>query len=203
MFAKASIVAAWVATALGAVSAGRAALPKGHLKIMMFYDFNLTAQHAFSNVASGDGASLQDMVQAHTKYGMQGMPELPPTIFDRAHHTVFPDWEDKLDAWLGMLRPGFVNGTFLGVFLGDEICCSGVPTLATHALASLRCLPLVASGSTSAVSPVPLEDLTKVADALRTALGPDPVLYTNECSVMGKWPSVPASLDYISIDFYD
>jgi len=32
---------------------------------------------------------------------------------------------------------------------------------------------------------------------------PAALLYTNECSVMGAWPDVPAALDFISIDFYD
>lgn len=50
---------------------------------------------------------------------------------------------------------------------------------------------------------MPLSNLSSVADRLRLKLGPRAVLYTNECSVMSTWPSIPISLDYISIDFYD
>ena len=33
-----------------------------NLKFMMFYDYNITAQHDIITAVSGDGASLQDMV---------------------------------------------------------------------------------------------------------------------------------------------
>ena len=42
-----------------------------------------------------------------------------------------------------------------------------------------------------------------MANRLRAGLGQKAILYTNECSVMSKWPAIPAALDYISIDFYD
>ena len=103
------------------------------------------------------------------------MPTLPGTIFDRAHRTLFAAWQEETKKFAALLAPGVRNGTNAGVFLGDEICCSGTP----------------------------LANLTAVADALRAGLGPKALLYTNECSEMQQWPAVPASLDYISIDFYD
>ena len=50
---------------------------------------------------------------------------------------------------------------------------------------------------------VPYSNLTSVANALRSALGPDVTLYTNECMEMEKWSVVPSALDYISLDLYD
>jgi hypothetical protein len=127
------------------------------------------------NVISGDGASVSTIVQAHRQYpDMVGMPTLPNTIFDRAHHGLFPGWREATDSFVAIMAPLLANGTAVGVFLGDEICCSGVP----------------------------LSNLTSVANRLRAGL-PAALLYTNECSVMGAWPDVPAALDFISIDFYD
>lgn len=162
------------------LSAARAAgrIPStSHLKIMMTYDFDEALEHAWTNVASGDGASLATMLDAHKRYGLQGMPTLPGDVFQRskAPKGLYPGWEAAVERFAAGIGPGIANGTYAGVFLGDEICCAGVP----------------------------LADLAKVADKLRTLLGSGPILYTNECTVMSKWPAVPASLDYISVDFYD
>lgn len=56
--------------------------------------------------------------------------------------------------------PLYANGTYSGVFLGDEICCAGVP----------------------------LADLQQVLTMLRSLVGPDAILYTNECGEMASWP---------------
>eukprot|EP00463_Aulacantha_scolymantha_P002486 TRINITY_DN3237_c0_g1_i1.p1 TRINITY_DN3237_c0_g1~~TRINITY_DN3237_c0_g1_i1.p1 ORF type:complete len:227 (-),score=14.73 TRINITY_DN3237_c0_g1_i1:2-682(-) len=108
---------------------------------------------------------------------MVGFPTLPTGVFQRSHkpYGLFPNWLTVVDNFISEIKPDIQNGTFIGVFMGDEICCSGVP----------------------------LSNLTSVADYLRTGLGPTAILYTNECSVMETWPMVPESLDFISIDFYD
>ena len=147
----------------------------GHLSIMMFYDFD-PAVHDFSNVVSGDGASTKQMVEAHAKWGMRGLPQIPHAIiFDRAKRTLFPQWREQTIQFASTLQPFISNGTFLGVFLGDEIVCGG-----TH-----------------------LANLTSVADLLRAQLPAQAILYTNGCSEIRDWPMVPASLDLISLDFYD
>eukprot|EP00658_Telonema_sp_P-2_P065628 TRINITY_DN54829_c0_g2_i2.p1 TRINITY_DN54829_c0_g2~~TRINITY_DN54829_c0_g2_i2.p1 ORF type:complete len:287 (+),score=76.83 TRINITY_DN54829_c0_g2_i2:65-925(+) len=146
-----------------------------HLKYMMFYDDDLPAQHEFINVVSGDGASIPDIIADYQNYHIPGMPTLPSTVFDRSKHGLYPGWAQTTDEFIATMLPLLANGTAMGVFLGDEICCSGVP----------------------------LSNLTAVADRLRTGLGQSAVLYTNECSVMKDWPAVPFALDYVSIDFYD
>eukprot|EP00039_Didymoeca_costata_P017189 m.316582 g.316582 ORF g.316582 m.316582 type:complete len:292 (-) comp16504_c0_seq12:223-1098(-) len=147
-----------------------------NLKYMMTYDCNLTSQNDWITTISGDGASPSEMVAAHKLYpALQGMPTLPGNVFDRSHRTLFSGWKDATLQFAQLIAPGIKNGTFIGVFLGDEICCSGTP----------------------------LSNLTSVADLLRQTLPTNAILYTNECSEMEKWPSVPSSLDYISIDFYD
>jgi len=124
---------------------------------------------------SGDGASQSQMLEAKAKYGLQGMPQLPGTIFNRAERALFPAWSSETDKFVTELQPGIKNGTYAGVFMGDEICCSGTP----------------------------LANLTAVANKLRAGLGSTAVIYTNECSEIHEWDTVPDALDYISIDFYD
>lgn len=71
-------------------------------------------------------------------------------------------------------QPLIANKTMVGVFFGDEICCGGVP----------------------------LANLTTVVSRTRAVLGPDAILYTNECHELASWDAVPADLDLISIDAY-
>lgn len=149
---------------------------RSHLQFMMFYDFSLDTQRDIITAVSGDGASLEDMVHVFATDGIPGFPELPYVgVFDRPNHSLFANWESAVDEFCNQLTPLIANGTVVGVFLGDEIVCSGVP----------------------------LENLTSVADRLRKNLGPNVALYTNECAILSGWPMVPKSLDYISVDFYD
>lgn len=147
-----------------------------NLKFMMTYDFDLSTQHDWLTVISGDGASPAEMVKAHNTYqSIQGMPILPATVFDRAHRSLYPDWEEETDKFVALISPGVSNGTFAGVFTGDEICCSGTP----------------------------LSNLTSVANVLRKKLPASAVIYTNECEEMQTWSEIPEALNYVSIDFYD
>ena len=151
-----------------------------NLKIMMFYDFDPKFLNGIANVISPDGASISDMVtaEANWKYKVSGLAGLPTTVFDRAHHGLHKGWSEAIDAFVvNTLTPGLHNGTFIGVFLGDEICCSGVP----------------------------LSNLTSVLAKLRSSLaGQKCVLYTNECTPpIDRWDKIPHDLDLISVDFYD
>ena len=107
-----------------------------------------------------------------------GLPSLYgdlENVFDREHKGLMPNWEATLTKIAHEeYMPLAANGTYKGVFLGDEICCGGVP----------------------------LDDLATVLKSLRSLVGPEAILYTNECAEMSTWPSVPTELDYISMDTY-
>ena len=152
-----------------------------NLKIMMFYDFDMKLLNGIANVISPDpNTSISDMVTAEKtwNYKVSAMAGLPTTVFDRAHHGLHKGWSKAIDSFVfNTLTPGLLNGTFIGVFLGDEICCSGVP----------------------------LSNLTSVLKKLRSSLdGRKCILYTNECTPpIDRWDSIPEDLDLISVDFYD
>ena len=70
---------------------------------------------------------------------------------------------------------GHVLGTAVGVFLGDEVVCHGVP----------------------------FENMTAVARRLRAGLGPSAILAINECGRsygIPSWPEIPPELDLVSAD---
>eukprot|EP01043_Picozoa_sp_COSAG02_P061026 COSAG02_NODE_8109_length_2706_cov_1.925201_1_plen_367_part_00 len=100
-------------------------------------------------------------------------------------------WESTLDMLVERdIKPGLSNGTLVGVFLGDELCCEDTP-----ARTGMQCWDTV---------------LKPVADRLRTLLGPKALIYTNECGGEAMWNStmiaggwkIPASLDVVSTDYY-
>ena len=151
-----------------------------NLKIMMFYDFDKKLLNGITNVISPDGASISDMVNAkiNWNYKVTALAGLPQTVFDRAHHGLYKEWSETIDKFvMNTLTPGIKNGTFIGVFLGDEICCSGIP----------------------------LSNLTSVLKKIRSSLnGQKCILYTNECTPpIDRWKEIPQDLDLISVDFYD
>ena len=69
----------------------------------------------------------------------------------------------------------YLGKQYRGVFLGDEICCSNVTCWDTA--------------------------LAPVAAKFRTLLGPDAIIYTNECANKGI-QNVPEAFDLISVDTY-
>ena len=100
-------------------------------------------------------------------------------------------WESTLDMLVQRdIKPGLLNGTLVGVFLGDELCCEDTP-----ARTGMQCWDTV---------------LKPVADRLRELLGPNALIYTNECGGEAMWNStmiaggwkIPASLDVVSTDYY-
>lgn len=153
-----------------------------NLKWLTTYDFSPNVTHGWQNLVSGDGATLDEMVQAYKDYGMKAMPQVPKDgIFDLEHSNLFPDWEANTEAFVTELAPYIKNGMVAGIFLGDELV--------------------------TARPRLPLENFTAVCDKLRSLLGPRnqsaPFLYANENAQMREWKMVPASLDYISIDRYN
>lgn len=107
--------------------------------------------------------------------------DLPdPAIVDRHNKSLGKDWRASLDELMAELKPLFANGTLVGIFLGDEINCAGVPYADLDALAS-----------------------GVKASAAAHGIEPAPIVYTNECRVVEKWNATPAALDILSIDIYD
>ena len=88
-----------------------------------------------------------------------------------------PGWERALEASVAPVRP-HLGTAIRGVLLGDEICCRNV-----------ACVN---------------DTLVPVSNKLRALLGPDALLWTNECYGLFYPPSVqvPPALDLISVDRY-
>jgi hypothetical protein len=114
-----------------------------------------------------------------------------PAIFDKhrrqnttGHPGLKPDWKNVTDQFIAEVKP-HVGTCVLGVFIGDEICCGGVP----------------------------YADLDVVSTRLKVGLR-EAIIYVNECTNVQSWPNiecnggrctggVPAGLDAISVDLYD
>ena len=118
-----------------------------------------------------------------------------------------PDFAVRWNATLAKLAPLLANGSSMGVFLGDELCWNCV----SHAE-----LGKAADLVRATMPPLPSQSIT--------ALGlTRPVIYYNEAfptlDDVGMWnatcgpavalegsgggyPSVPASIDWVSIDYY-
>jgi len=90
-----------------------------------------------------------------------------------AEKGLYPDWEQNVKLTVSMLQPLIAAGVIKGVFLGDEQVCGGHQTI---------------------------EEVSQVAQTLRTLLGPEPILYTNECGCP-SYP-IPAALSFFSVDIY-
>jgi len=57
-----------------------------------------------------------------------------PSVFDRhrqqktpGHPGLKPDWKNTTDVFVAQLKPHIASGKALGVFMGDEKVCGGVP----------------------------------------------------------------------------
>ena len=93
-----------------------------------------------------------------------------------------PEWEAAVDATAAALAPLVANGTVVGIFVGDEMVCNGLP----------------------------FENFTALVRHLRAKVGPTLKLWANECCGTvtganggpGEWLHVPPELDYVSYDCY-
>jgi hypothetical protein len=139
------------------------------------------------------GVDSCDNTTIRQTWGMTLLVHLPG-IFDKhrrqnttGHPGLIPEWKNVTDQFIASVKPHVASGCVLGVNMGDEICCGGVPYL----------------------------DMSIVAARLKAGL-PDALIYINECTNVQGWPSlncsngggectggVPAGLDAISIDLYD
>ena len=115
-----------------------------------------------------------------TQFQNHGMKVQNAGIIDRGRRTLDPAWRQNVRQLAAALKPAIVNGTVLGVFLGDELtCCSNHLSFA---------------------------NLSALADAVRHDLGPGlGLVYTNDGpgTIGQAWPTIPAGLDLLSFDLYD
>lgn len=121
---------------------------------------------------------LQEKLDAFTNYGIPSFYGDVEGVFVRGQGLV-PNWEAALDELVNSsILPNFGTGKALrGVFLGDEICCHNVSCWGAA--------------------------LAPVASRLRASLGPNALIYTNECATnLSSLGGVPKDLDLISVDVY-
>ena len=162
------------------------------LSIMMFYGFNETAQcgwttHGWQELGTDEAfkknlsVALAESVSFRAHCHAGGFVMVPPKVWERRAVSVSSslgslptDWELQLHAFEETLAPLVRNGTVVGIFLGDEKLCGGVP----------------------------LSNYTAVLAHLRSAFGRSVMLYGNECTHPSGLV-VPAELDLYSFDVYN
>lgn len=159
-------------------------------------DFDAAGQHSFANL--GMSGQLNELVNAHTEYGMRGFLSIQKSDIWRTvasghrnqNESGLQDgWMTSLKSVLTTAEPYLRSGVLAGIFLGDERCCSGIP----------------------------FTNVSAVADAVKRFLNrsaPKALVYLNECSTpfddcqkynpsISCWgATVPDSIDLISLDIY-
>lgn len=92
-----------------------------------------------------------------------------------------PDWQAQVEAEATKLKPLIANGTVVGIAVGDEMVCNGLP----------------------------FDDFEQLVTKIRAEVGPGVKLWSNECcgtitgvAAPGEWPHIPVELDIISYDCY-
>ena len=115
----------------------------------------------------GDMSSHWESPTAAAKIFLRGAECTPPSY---PVCRLGSEWEPTLEALVSEeIGPGLANGTLVGVFLGDELCCED-----TAERTGMQCWESV---------------IAPVADKLRSLLGPKALIYTNECGVSQSTPS--------------
>lgn len=135
----------------------------------------------------GDMSSKYEVPEGASKIFLREK-DCQPASYPVCH--LGPQWEATLEMLAERdMKPGLANGTLVGVFLGDELCCED-----TSERTGMECWDTV---------------IAPVADKLRALLGPKALIYTNECGGQAMWNStaiangwkIPASLDIVSTDY--
>jgi len=164
--------------------------PPPHLSVMTFYGFNETAQCGWSNVMWQElqagphdqpfkknlSVALWELASFSEHCNGTGFVMLPPALFASPGNRLPANWEAALETFESTVAPFVANGTAIGIFMGDEKLCGGVP----------------------------LSNYSAVAEHLRKRFGNRILLYGNECSfTVGSIGAVPTELDLFSFDYYD
>ena len=169
-----------------------------HVKWLGSMDFYEPAYKGAINVMVAD-SSYKDAVRSKTLRGLPtfwgdscfpgamncsgvGGPVLGPhgCLKNGGCWHLQPDgvWQAAVDAEAAKLQPLIDNGTVVGIFLGDEMVCNGLPFI----------------------------DFVKLVKRVRAKI-PGIPLWANECcgtitgaKAGGEWEFIPEELDYISYD---
>ena len=179
---------------------------RGHVKTLTFYDDDPEAQHSF---AVGTDDNISKIADAWSTFSMKSFWAIPgsgvtggmkgPPVWLRSEGKLNATWKEFMDASLDRVVPLIKEGAVLGVYLGDEVICSGIT----------------------------MDDVAKVAEHTRSRIGKQALIYrachlglrvavsltaecvalsVNECGGGRSWEGkgitkhVPAAIDIISID---
>ena len=162
---------------------------QGHVRVLTFYDDDPDAQHSF---AIGTEQNITTITEAFREYNMTFFWAIPGSgisggkpmgVWVRGKHGgLNATWRQFMSRALDKVVPLIKSGAVIGVYLGDEVVCSGVSA----------------------------DDVTQVAEYTRSRIGPTALIYLNECGGGNSWTGpgsigkqVPAAIDIISIDTYD
>ena len=194
--------------------------PPSHLKFFSFYSHGddpvLTAQRGIVNVRLGHDAAydthrqwwtrrsdgslatnFSNVIAGHRRFGMASFLDIEELVWNRSLYPAVPaftttDYKAMISAVVRAATPLLASGAVRGLFLGDELCCTGT-------------------------SP---ENLTAVANfcraRLQTAGHGSADVYINECARSfigagewggGEWPGwikgkIPEGLTLVSLDNY-
>ena len=156
------------------------------------------ARSWWTRAASGDLATnFSDAVAGYKRFGMSSFLDVEELVWNRSLYPAVPaflasDYEVSVRAVVSAASPLLRSGVIRGLFLGDELCCTGTAPDALAALASFCRAQLLAAGHGNAE------------------------VYINECarSFIGAgesggepWPGwnkgmIPAGLTLVSLDNY-
>lgn len=174
-------------------SAAAAPLPGSHLNIMSFNDFDPVAQMGWVNLglgafeghrsypANSSAMGLAGSVNAFNDFGIPSLyymqAEKDQNAIWKVGFGLIDGWEAAVERAVGRFRPYYGPGKAIrGVDLGDEMCCRNVTCWDQY-------VPYTAK--------------------LRQLLGPDAILYANECW-LGDTAAVTIAPEFshFSVDTY-
>ena len=156
----------------------------GTLQYLSMYDYDPAAQAGWLTLGKTDNMTL--LAEGWAKYRIPSLIELSQGAADSlwcsTNKSLRPcggrgsaTFAARLVSFAGAVRPHMKSGACVGVFLGDEL--------------------MAADGAS-------WEDLSFVADSLRSVMGPKAILYENDAFHQGliDMPHVPSSLNWFSAD---
>ena len=90
---------------------------------MTFYGGTPDELHGWTNVLRNtvDACSNKTITE---DWKMKILVQLSGKIFDRTKRSLYTEWQNATDEFIAELKPHVASGKALGVFMGDEICCS-------------------------------------------------------------------------------
>jgi hypothetical protein len=150
---------------------------------MSYYGVNVPEQLGWLNLGVAHDISDADKFWLESNGSVTSLLEMPSlNIYQRVpKRSLIPGWKSALFNFThNVVIPRMKNGTAIGVFLGDEICC--------HSSSCWR------------------DVLDPLSSQLRAFLGPTALLYENECgdsiSSLPPGDMLSPDLDLVSVDIY-